>query len=154
MGQCPLLAAWERFERNSLSMNEDTAGLSRAGDSPFFSIRFMSISFSTLLGSFSHSCIRTKGSRPFRLSLCQGLGRARRSETEPWVSPKMVSPNKRWPREKTEARQVLSLKARDLKGQVCVKVKIRHRSLKAQGWAGNVLAYSKHLVEIDLQPDF
>lgn len=62
---------------------------------PFFSIRFMSISFSTLLGSFSHSCIRTKGSRPFRLSLCQGFGRARRSETEPWVSPRMVSPNKR-----------------------------------------------------------
>lgn len=43
----------------------------------------MSMSFSTLCGSCSQSCIRTKGSRPFKLSLCQGLGLASRSETEP-----------------------------------------------------------------------
>ena len=51
--------------------------------SPFFSRRFMSMSFSTLCGSWSQSCMRTKGSLPFRLSLCQGLGLASRSETEP-----------------------------------------------------------------------
>ena len=57
----------------------------------------MSLSFSTLWGSLSHSCMRTKGSRPFRLSLCQGLGRERRSDTEPWVSPRMLSPKSRCP---------------------------------------------------------
>lgn len=64
---------------------------------PFFSRRFMSMSFSTLCGSWSQSCMRTKGSLPFRLSLCQGLGLASRSETEPWVRPRIVSPNRRWP---------------------------------------------------------
>lgn len=57
----------------------------------------MSLSFSTLWGSLSHSCIRTKGSRPFRLSLCQGLGRDSRSDTEPCVRPRMLSPNSRCP---------------------------------------------------------
>lgn len=66
-------------------------------NTPFFSRRFMSMSFSTLCGSWSQSCIRTKGSLPFRLSLCQGLGLASRSETEPWVRPRIVSPNRRWP---------------------------------------------------------
>jgi hypothetical protein len=65
--------------------------------SPFFSSFFMSRSFSTLWGSLSHSCIRTKGSRPFKLSLCQGLGLDSRSDTEPWVNPKMLSPNSRCP---------------------------------------------------------
>lgn len=77
---------------------------------PFFSIRFISISFSTLLGSFSHSCMRTKGSRPFKLSLCQGFGRARRSETEPCVSPRIVSPNKRWPNTKLRIAWIHSAK--------------------------------------------
>ena len=69
---------------------------------PFFSRRFMSMSFSTLCGSWSQSCMRTKGSLPFRLSLCQGLGLASRSETEPWVRPRIVSPNRRWPGWMTE----------------------------------------------------
>lgn len=64
---------------------------------PFFSSFFMSLSFSTLWGSLSHSCMRTKGSRPFRLSLCQGFGRDSRSDTEPCVSPRMLSPNSRCP---------------------------------------------------------
>lgn len=41
--------------------------------------------------------MRTKGSRPFRLSLCQGLGRDSRSETEPCVRPRILSPNSRCP---------------------------------------------------------
>lgn len=57
----------------------------------------MSRSFSTLWGSLSQSCIRTKGSLPFRLSLCHGLGLERRSDTEPCVRPRMLSPNSRWP---------------------------------------------------------
>lgn len=69
----------------------------RAQGSPFFSSFFMSLSFSTLWGSLSHSCMRTKGSRPFRLSLCQGLGRDSRSDTEPCVRPRMLSPNSRCP---------------------------------------------------------
>ena len=40
--------------------------------------------------------ILMKGSRPFCVSMCQGLGRARRSDTEPWLSPSTASPNSRW----------------------------------------------------------
>lgn len=70
--------------------------------SPFFSSFFMSRSFSTLWGSLSHSCMRTKGSRPFKLSLCQGLGLDSRSDTEPCVSPRMLSPNNRCPGDRAE----------------------------------------------------
>ena len=123
MDQCPSSSRCESFNSNSGFINEKAMGWGWGRELPFFSIRFMSISFSTLLGSFSHSCIRTKGSRPFRLSLCQGLGRARRSETEPWVSPRMVSPNKRWPGERTEPGEVSLLRLRKLAGQVGVRVK-------------------------------
>lgn len=73
-----------------------------AWSSPFFSSFFMSRSFSTLWGSLSHSCIRTKGSLPFKLSLCQGLGLDNRSDTEPCVSPRMLSPNNRCPGDRAE----------------------------------------------------
>lgn len=73
-----------------------------ARSSPFFSSFFMSRSFSTLWGSLSHSCMRTKGSRPFKLSLCQGLGLDSRSDTEPCVSPRMLSPNNRCPGDRAE----------------------------------------------------
>lgn len=72
--------------------------------SPFFSSFFMSRSFSTLWGSLSHSCMRTKGSRPFKLSLCQGLGLDSRSDTEPCVSPRMLSPNNRCPGDRAEGK--------------------------------------------------
>lgn len=70
--------------------------------SPFFSSFFTSRSFSTLWGSLSHSRMRTKGSRPFKLSLCQGLGLDSRSDTEPCVSPRMLSPNNRCPGDRAE----------------------------------------------------
>lgn len=92
---------WKHFQLNERVILGWTSipslRLQKGQKLPFFSMRFMSISFSTLLGSLSHSCMRTNGSRPFKLSLCQGFGRASRSETEPWVSPSIVSPNKRWP---------------------------------------------------------
>lgn len=93
----PLYYLWRIIKDTVISEKMESLSQQFCSKLPFFSIRFISISFSTLLGSFSHSCMRTKGSRPFKLSLCQGFGRARRSETEPCVSPRIVSPNKRWP---------------------------------------------------------
>ena len=43
-----------------------------------------------------------KGSLPFCVSMCQGLGRASRSDTEPWLSPSTASPNSRWEMEYCE----------------------------------------------------
>ena len=53
---------------------------------------FKALSFSTLVGSFSHNCMRMKGSRPLMLSMCQGLGLDNNSLTEPWERPKTCSP--------------------------------------------------------------
>ena len=43
----------------------------------------MASNLSILAGSFSQSCILMKGSRPLMLSMCQGFGFDKSSETEP-----------------------------------------------------------------------
>ncbi len=48
------------------------------------------------VSSSRKSFILMKGSLPFCVSMCQGLGRARRSDTEPWDRPSTASPNRRW----------------------------------------------------------
>ena len=40
--------------------------------------------------------ILMKGSLPFCVSMCQGLGLASKSDTEPWDSPSTASPNNLW----------------------------------------------------------
>ena len=48
------------------------------------------------VSSSRKSFILMKGSLPFWVSMCQGLGRARRSDTEPWDRPSTASPNSLW----------------------------------------------------------
>jgi hypothetical protein len=53
---------------------------------------------SMLCGSLSQRCILMKGSRPLRLSMCQGLGLDSSSEIVPWESWSTASPKSFWPR--------------------------------------------------------
>ena len=48
------------------------------------------------VSSSRKSFILMNGSLPFWVSMCQGLGRARRSDTEPWDRPSTASPNSLW----------------------------------------------------------
>lgn len=50
----------------------------------------------TAFSSSKKIFIRMNGSRPFCVSMCQGLGRASKSETDPCESPRTDSPNRRW----------------------------------------------------------
>lgn len=50
----------------------------------------------TALSSSRNIFILMKGSLPFCVSMCQGFGLASKSETEPWDSPRTLSPNSRW----------------------------------------------------------
>jgi hypothetical protein len=58
--------------------------------------------------------MRTNGSRPFRLSLCQGLGRDSRSDTEPCVRPRILSPNSRCPGDRGQGQPVTQAGQRSL----------------------------------------
>ena len=50
----------------------------------------------TASGSSANICILMKGSFPFCVNICQGLGRVSKSETLPWDKPKTHSPNSLW----------------------------------------------------------
>ncbi len=50
----------------------------------------------TAFSSSKKIFIRMNGSRPFCVNMCQGLGRASKSETDPCESPRTDSPNRRW----------------------------------------------------------
>lgn len=50
----------------------------------------------TALSSSRNIFMRMNGSLPFWVSICQGLGRASRSDTLPWESPNTDSPKSRW----------------------------------------------------------
>ena len=60
----------------------------RRSEAPFSNRR----NLSTPAGSSSQSCILMYGSRPFMLSIDQGLGLQRYSLTDPCESPKTASP--------------------------------------------------------------
>ena len=57
---------------------------------------WLATSLCTALSSSRNIFIRINGSRPFCVSMCQGFGRASKSETEPCDRPSTDSPNSLW----------------------------------------------------------
>ncbi len=57
---------------------------------------WLATSLCTAPSSSKNILILMKGSRPFCVSICQGFGRASRSDTLPCERPSTASPKRRW----------------------------------------------------------